>query len=154
MPADVLTLADGVVAELAAAFAAAPAAAEVSREYADRDDLATFAGLKVRVYPMSYTKPDAATRGEDYFDARLVLAALERFTGTGPVTNAWVDSRVNLVDEVVYATLANNDRVLVAGEFWGREVEVATVFNREWLREFQVFLSEIDVTYRRLREAP
>lgn len=159
MAADVLTFADEVVALLQGEFDAAGAAAAVSRAYEITFDVGTFTGLQVVVMPVEYGKREAADRGEDYYDPSVVVVVAERYTGgEARPPAAWLDERVNLVERCVFDPLrrvgANpTDPTLLLDAYWAESVEVTTVYDAPFLREQQAFWSEIEVTFRKLRDA-
>lgn len=149
--ADVLTLADALVTEIAAAFAGASVTADVTREYEIQYDLGKFTGLKVHVFPTAYLTPESATRAEDYVDAECVVVTAERYTANGKPTKAWLDTRVGYVDQYIFDLVRQIEQPLVGGSFWNRRADVACVFDLKMLRQHKVFWSEVEVTYRRLR---
>jgi len=159
MPADILTFADELVALLESQFDAAGADADVSREYEITFDVGTFTGVQVVVMPVEYAKNGMATRSEDYFDAGCVVVFAERYTGDAArPPKAWLDERVNLVERAVFDPLRKvgadgGEGILLLDAYWALSVEVTTVYDAVFLRENQAFWSEIEVSFRKLRDA-
>jgi len=133
----------------------------VSRRYVATDEYATMTGRKIRVYPEGYTDAERLTKRRTYKELRVVVVVEERYEAPGvagdndPVPTAWVDERVDWVEESVFDPLNDkgvhgND--LLADRFRNYTCEVTVVADPQRLQESKVFFSLITVSYREQAE--
>lgn len=152
MPADVLTFADWIATTLTTSFLNAAKPATISREYEIAFDIGTFTGLRVVIFPVSYVRESPATRREDNFDIEIVMVVAERYASPGQPSKSWVDERTNLVDQLIYTPLAKITQPIPLNEYWLQDIDVTTVYDLKMLRQQKVFWSEIETTFRKLRQ--
>jgi hypothetical protein len=115
--------------------------------------------IRVDVYPLRYGEEDAGgDRGSDPRRYTIGIDVWGRYTGSEPqVPLAWLDSRV-LFCEQLYDSLGDpryRAEPVLGGEWadtWPSAGEVAWVYDPDRLHEHRIFLSSLEITYRRDEE--
>jgi hypothetical protein len=114
--------------------------------------------LRIDVYPLRYQQETAGgDRGTDALTYAIGMDVWARYAGSEPeVSTEWIDDRVTLC-ETLFSVLGDPRRdedglPLFSGEFedvWADTNEVAYVYDPDRLRDHRVFLSSIEIGYRR-----
>lgn len=145
---DIASLADAVKDAIVATWA--PTGDDTaSRGYQFTFDLETMTGRHVRVLPASYGFPEPSTRASDVEELAVVVVVAERYADAGPVPDAWVDERVDFVETHVVA-LDDSRNAELAGGFYAWSSEVSPVYDLDELRQRNLFLSTVRLTFRKL----
>ena len=162
MAAQITTLADALTAAVLAAWNAslvAPATVaapdEVSREYVADVDLDSLTGRKVYVFSGSDYENGPVTRGEDEWVYRIQAVIVERYAeGAGRPPKAWMDARVEFVQNIVSGTLDYVRELLSVG---GREIttqsNTVSVYDTAKFSEHKCFWSEVVFEFRETMNA-
>lgn len=153
MAADVLVLADALALEFQNRITVAGVLdTVVSREYEVTHDMGSFTGRKVEIYPLMYNPDEDATREETFYDFRYSFVVMERYRDKGIVPKAWIDERVEFVEEYIFNPLDQRIITVIADsrKYWTTEVEVTSVYDFDMLRQFKVFWSEVETTFRKI----
>jgi hypothetical protein len=149
MEARVIEFCDAVVAAILASWVPVSPNA-VSSEYEPDFDIATITGRKVYVFPAGYGQAGTVTRGEDENEYRVSVIIMERYTDEGAVPKAWLNARVLWVQNSLYVPLTDARAASILGESWPETGDVTTVYDLDVLRDYKVFLSEIEIAYREI----
>jgi hypothetical protein len=118
------------------------------------NDLAGMSGRKVYVYPRRRDRREHASRSQYFNDYEIGIAIAERYTAAaGLVPTAWVDARVNFVEQMVIDTIDYDEETSYAtgyllGALWCTEIEVVDVYRPEDLARLKLFFSEVVMTFR------
>lgn len=151
MSLDLLPFTDAIVDALQTAFTLGGVGATIERQYEVEYDLGTIEGLYVNVFPAMYGISERATRSEDYLDVMTAIVVLERYTQPDKPPKAWLDDRVQWVENLVFSPLVKIECPLLLNAFWESSVKVTTVYDWTFLRQQKVFWSEVEVSFRRIR---
>lgn len=151
MLADILSLADALALEFQNRITLAGVLdTTVTREYEVTKDLGTFVGRNVEIYPLIY-KGERVTRSEKAYDFRYSFVVMERYRGKGTVPKTWIDGLVNFVEEYIFNPLDQKILTRVAGvDYESTEVEVTSVFDFDFLRQYKVFWSELETVMQKI----
>lgn len=144
--ARVLDVCDACVAAIAAAWS--PAGDDsVSRVYEVDIDAATLAGRKVYVFPAGMAWVELGTRLGDVHDEKVTVVVVERYGEAGAVPAAWLDSRVEFVQDAILDVLDDPRGQPVPG-YWSQESAVEVVYDLEELVQRKLFWSVASFTFR------
>ena len=150
-----LQVADAVADRIRAASADPVDAADVGRAYLFRVPDPD-AGLKstprrVLVIPQKYAQAKALTRGTDANDYTVNVLVVEGYPGAGDPPDAWLDSRLELVERLVYGQLSNargDYLMLPGGAAVSQAGGVEVAYDLVILEQHGVFWSESEFTFR------
>lgn len=152
MSADVLLLADVLVADIANRLASNGIPASVSREYEVTTELGTFTDRRVEIYPLSYNPSEQRDRESKDYEFKYSFVWMYRYASVGLTTKAWVDNEVTLVQEYIFKPLDNPDGFFIncnGHEYEVTDVIVTSVYDYDLLRQNKVFWSEVEVALRK-----
>lgn len=131
----------------------------VQRVWAINRNVGQFIGMKVDVYGSRYNRGEPITRGEDNFEAYIVVGIMERYTiqveeSEVPIPTSWIDARVNFVEQAIYNHL-QKARVAIDTdgnyEWVCQSAEIVIVADPGKLLEHKVFWSEMELGFSRLK---
>lgn len=152
MPADILQLADDLKGELDTLYTGLDPAVTVLRDYYVTVQVDRMTGRNVWLFPLGYGNEGPSTRQDDTYDFTLGVVYAEKWTSTGLPSKSWVDERILFVEEQIYVPLCDGRRFYGAGEnYWSQTADVTLVYNVDYLRDFKLFWSELQFTYRKTK---
>ena len=107
-----------------------------------------FTGPKVYVIGTAFPQVEMLDRTGD-IDAYVVsVIYAEKSTDAGTPTTAWIDERMNRVDEQIYDRLKEHRVVLLDSKLWPESADVTTLYDYDFLKERNLFLSEVVFEFR------
>jgi len=139
MAARIVDLCDAVVALL-------PTGAE--RVYEVSIDAETLEGRAVYVFPSKYGYLEVLTRADDQSEYAVSVLIAERYPDAGPAPKAWLDERVEWVQDNVLDVLDDPRGAEPVEGYVPWQSEVQTVYDVEELVNRKLFLSVVVITYR------
>lgn len=154
MASRILTVCDAAVARINSVWG--PASPDtVARAYRwkpSQRELNSLVGRHVRVFPASYGD-ELENRGEDRHRFGVSIIALERCADAGVPPDAWMDERLEWVQDKIADALDYDGRggasaFLTAGsmKLLTETIEVAT-YDVEYQESLHLFWSEIEMTF-------
>lgn len=155
MSAILLSVADGVAAEINAHSFGGSLTFEAKRNYADFDlKLEEMDELVVDVVPVGYPQVDLATRADGHFAVNVDVGLRYKFPQTdseeptGRIDPAAIDALVLLTEEfMAFLESPDHRRLAAYDEATFASLEVRTVAPRNFLRPDRQFLAILRVTY-------
>lgn len=139
MGARILDLCDAVVALL-------PAGAE--RVYEVSIEAESLATRVVYVFPTTYGYLETLTRKDDQSEYKVSILIAERYTGAGAAPNAWLDERIEWVQDNILDVLDDPRSSEPVDGYVPWQSEVSPVYDIEELVQRKLFLSVVVITYR------
>lgn len=145
--ADVLDLADSIADAIGDSWS--PGVGDTcERVYRFTLNLEEMTGRYVYVLPSAYGFPEPLTRSQDTEELTVSVVVAERYTDPGPVPTEWVDVRVDFVETHVIG-LDDSRAPDLPGGFYAWSSEVNPVYDLEELNQRNLFLSVVNLTFRR-----
>jgi hypothetical protein len=148
MAANIATVADAIAAYITSGLDA-PTDATVTRCYLAPVNYGEISGRKIYVFPVNYNN-GPATRGENEWVYSIQVTTIERYETAGEPDTAWVDTRVEFVQEKVFDRLGFDRTLLVFGttrELVTQSQEV-NVYDESALSQHKVFRSDVVFEFR------
>ncbi len=106
-----------------------------------------FTGPKVYVIGTAFPQVEMLDRAEDVNAFMVSVVYAEKCTDATPTT-AWIDERLNRVDEQIYDALGDHRVVLLDSALWPESAEVTTLYDYGELKERNLFISEVVFEFR------
>ena len=126
----------------------------VSRVYQTPVKTSEIVGRKVYLFPAEYDD-ESATRAEDLITYRVAIIVAERYEAAGEPTVAWVDTRVDFVNDLLdwlefLGTSGNPLHAIGTREIKTLSREPVQVYDVEMLVKHKMFWSELEFTFQEL----
>lgn len=145
MAARIVEICDAVTAYLTANWVGT--VPTIERVYTPEFDHLAFVGPSVFVFPTAYQQAEMLDRKSDIDAYRVTLLFVEKCIVAGLPTVAWLDARVLLVEGQIYEKLSDHRTPAIAG-LWPETAEVTSVYDFDFLRATNLFISEIEIEFR------
>lgn len=148
MAARVTEILDAVVAYLQANWTGT--VPTISREYMASFVADEFTGPRVYVMSPQYGQVGVATRANDEDSYTVFVVFVEKYTlGAETIPNAWLDERVEIVEQEIYELLGDHRTEAIAG-LWPETATVNTVYDIDFLHQTRLFVSEVEIEFREI----
>jgi hypothetical protein len=153
MAADLVTLADAIKDQLQTDLGDE---AIVERVWEKTLDLSSFEGKRVLIFPNGWSESEPVTRRERFFDLSYTYVVTERYIGDktdeGFIPESWTDEQVAWVEEQIYNRLSDEKNPYIVSEtYWAQNIEVIVAVEFTYLSQQNVFWSEIEIVFRKLK---
>lgn len=150
MPADVVKLADDIVSLLQSNPLLA--GYSISREYYVSTKIEDITGKNIWVFPVGYADAGPSDRTASSYDLTIGIVYGEKYDQKGKIPKAWTDERLQFVEEKLFVPLTDEHTGYgETGNYWSQSGSVELAFDPESLREHDLFWSELQLVYRKLK---
>ena len=154
MASNIIAVCDYLVDVVEAAWTGITADDSVERVYVAPIKLHEQAGRHVFIYPLSYSN-QPATRGHDEWSYQIGVIVIEGYEQPGEPTKAWMDDRVDFVQDKVFDPLDfSRSPAAVSGGLRMLTTEATCdVYNIDQMIQEKQFRSELRFTFTEIRGA-